>query len=166
MAPKLDAGPRLFFSLPLCICLPGLHGTRGPWPAEGPARHTLSCKQMVCPTRLAPRCPPSFLTAGSTYVEVLEYSTYIDDSVTAYDALEGFIAATATYQLCAIPDDLQAVLQQGLDSWDDDWSSGLDLSSLECFKSNVSLNTFRAGSLAQGHACVCGRGGAPPPGTD
>ena len=94
------------------------------------------------------KAPASVWTNGWPYVQQLEYTKYIDDGATAYDAVDGFIPITSiTYQLCSIPTDLQDYLQT---SWlMDDYSSvELDITRLSC-KATNSLNSYSAGNLSQ-----------------
>lgn len=94
------------------------------------------------------KAPASVWINGRPYIEILEYTKFIDDGASAYDAVDGFITVTSlTYQLCSIPNEMQRSLQS---IWDDSSSDiQLDASQLRCFKTVTSLNTNIAGNLTQ-----------------
>jgi hypothetical protein len=90
------------------------------------------------------QCP---FSPGPDYVEVLEYSTYVDEGATAYDALDGFLEPTVTYRICTLSKRLQSMLEQGLQPYVSDYSySSFDLSQLSCYKNVSSVVVNRPGN--------------------
>ncbi|GAX82866.1 hypothetical protein CEUSTIGMA_g10292.t1, partial [Chlamydomonas eustigma] len=93
--------------------------------------------------------PPSLILHGPDYVEVLEYSSYVDDGATAYDALDGFLEPSIAYQLCTLSKELQSMLEQGLQPYMSDYSySSFSLSQLSCNKNASSVVVNRPGNTS------------------
>lgn len=85
------------------------------------------------------------------YVEIQEYgSPYIDEGASAYDAVDGYIDPVATYQLCAIPADLQEELSAVADDYAATWGM-FDVTQLGCYRSVPGVDPAIAGNYSQGY---------------
>ena len=96
----------------------------------------------------AAKGPPAISLEGWAFIETLEYSPFVDDGATAYDAVDGFIPITsATYRLCSVPDSMQGSLQRYWDVYD--YHYDMDFTQLDCFATSSTLDTNMAGNLSQ-----------------
>ena len=103
--------------------------------------------------------PASITLLGQAYIQILEYTSYFDAGVTAYDPVDGFLPVTSTtYQLCSISPAMQAYLQSSWDSYNSsstytsnvDTSIVLDLTQLTCrLPTPGGVRSDRAGSLSE-----------------
>ena len=112
--------------------------------------------QMEMLSLAAANGPPVVWIEGWPFMETLEYSPWVDDGAVAYDAVDGFIPITSTtYQLCSIPESMQAGLHTYMDAYD--YNYPLAFTQLDCFKVSSSLDTYIAGNLSQvSSVCIQG----------
>ena len=101
--------------------------------------------------------PASVWVIGGAYVQILEYSSFFDDGVMAYDLVDGFVSVTSTtYRLCSIPSSMQEYLQESWTEYTNDEYSNVEIdvtqgvTQLKCRPETIrGVDSFKAGNLSE-----------------